>query len=345
MGYGERTISTEVRTRTVYERLREVGFTKSYLKKVAALPTWWDDSLWDDPPSRAEGYIHLSRHLGIDITTLQNPALSLRLKDFGICKYKKQAGTTDEELLLSRVIATRAAQLAVEAFSNFPVTDVPSATGLRSSILEKAPWVGFGELVNYCWSIGIPVLHVNNFPAAAKKKPMGFTLRVNGRPAVVLCVEKKQPAWHLFILAHEIGHLHHGHVPINGSLLDETVHDNQPDAEETQADQYAIELLTGTSTTRINTDGRWPNAISLAEQAKEYADLYQIDPGHVVLNCAHTIGGGFWGVASAALNIIEPYADAIGMIGKRIAANLDWERLPEDSSEFLMRITRQELPE
>lgn len=326
----------------MYERLREVGFTKPYIRKIAALPTWWDDSLWQDPPSRAEGHIHLSRHLGIDIASLQDPSLSLRLKDFGVCKYKKQAGTTDDELLLSRVIATRAAQLAVAASVQTPVEDVPSGAELRSTILEKAPWIGFAELLDYCWSSGIPVLHVNNFPTDAKKKPMGFTLRVNGRPAVVLCVEKSQPAWHLFILAHELGHLHHGHVPTDGSLLDETVRNNEPDTEETQADRYAIELLTGTSTTQITTDSRWPNATSLADQAKEFANRYHVDPGHVVLNCAHTIGGGFWGVASAALNLLEPNADAIGMIGERLAANLDWERLPEDSSEFLMRITRQE---
>ncbi len=311
---------------------------------MAALPTWWDDSLWNDPPSRAEGYIHLSRHLGIDIATLQNPSVALRLKDFGVCKYKKQAGTTDEELLLSRVIATRAAQLAVSAM-RLPHESVPPAAELRASILEQFSSVGFSELLDYCWASGIPVLHVNNFPSDAKKKPMGFTLRANGRPAIVLCVEKSQPAWHLFILAHELGHLHHGHVPINGCLLDETIRKNESDAEEIQADRYAIELLTGKSTTCITADSRWPNANTLAEQAKDFGRRNHVDPGHAVLNCAHTIGGNFWGIANAALKILDPQADAISSINQRLAENLNWERLPEDSSEFLMRITRQEKPE
>lgn len=330
-------------TKSLYERLRDVGFTRPYVRKVAALPSWWDDSLWNDPASRAVGLMHLSRHLGIDIATLQDPSATLRLKDFGVCKYKKQAGTTDDELLLTRVIATRAAQLAAAAIDR-PNEQLPPAADLRAKILEQAPWVGLEHLLDYCWGAGTPVLHVNNFPSDAKKKPMGFTLRVKGRPAVVLCVEKTQPAWQLFILAHELGHLHHGHVPENGALLDETVRENERDHEEEQADRYAIELLTGRANTCINV-GRWLKADRLAQLAREFGRRNQVDPGHVVLNCAYTEGDGFWGVANAALKLLCPDADAVGMIGERMAVNLDWGKLPEDSSEFLMRITRQEAPE
>ncbi|MBL8866007.1 MAG: hypothetical protein JNK93_10660 [Planctomycetia bacterium] len=49
-------------------------------------------------------------------------------------------------------------------------------------------------------------------------------------------------------------------------------------------------------------------------------------------------------MADAALKLLYPDADAVGMVGERVAANLDWEKLPEDSSEFLSRITRQEAP-
>jgi Zn-dependent peptidase ImmA (M78 family) len=336
-----------------------VGFTKPYVRKVAALPEWWDDQLWDDPASRSVGMMHLSRHLGIDITTLQDPAATLRLRDFGVCKYKKQAGTTDDELLLTRVIATRAAQLAAAAMDR-PFVAVPPAAALRAAILETAPWVGFEQLLDHCWAAGIPVIHVNNFPTDAKKKPMGLALRVNGRPAVVLCGEKAQPAWHLFILAHELGHLHHGHVPDNGALFDEAETKakatdssaehmrpselHQTDREEIEADQFAIALLTGKADTCFDV-GRWPKADRLAQLATDFGRRNQVDPGHVVLNCAYTEGGGFWGVANAALKLLCPDADAVGLIGERLAANLDWEKLPEDSSEFLMRITRQETPE
>lgn len=174
-----------------------------------------------------------------------------------------------------------------------PYLPVPPAATLRAAILEAAPWVGFDQLLEHCCAAGIPVLHVNNFPADAKKKPMGFTLRANGRPAVVLFVDKSQPAWLLFILAHELGHMHNGHVPENGALLDETVHENVPDAEKEQADRYAIELLTGNAATCLQVCGRWPKADRLAQHAREFGRRNRVDPGHVVLNCAHTEDGGF----------------------------------------------------
>jgi hypothetical protein len=330
-----------ISSESVYKRLRDVGFTKPYIRKVAALPDWWDDSLWADVASRSVGYMHLARHLGLEIRTLQDESSALRLKDFGTCKYKKRAGTSDDELLLATVIATRAAHFAAAAFDR-PVRPIPSATELRADLLETAPWVGFRELLDYCWTAGIPVLHVNSFPTDARKKPVGFCLRVTGRPVIVICVDKDQPAWLLFVLAHELGHLACGHLPSDGTLVDETIHDNVVDAEEAQADRFAIELLTGQSNTTIQVDGRWPNAAMLAEMARDFGRRNHVDPGHVVLNCAHTIGSSFWGIASAALKILDPHAHATTLVGERMAANLDWNRLPEDSSEFLAKITRLE---
>ena len=217
---------------------------------------------------------------------------------------------------------------------------IPTASEIRQTILARSRWVGFKTLLNYCWSLGIPVLHVNLFPPGAKR-PDGFTLRLNGRPVIILCRNEKQPSWLLFILAHELGHQACGHVPENGALLDEQVKQNKPDQEETEANQFAIELLTGKAPTRISTDDRWPNAHKLAELAKEFGRRNHVDPGHVVLNYAHTMGDNFFAVARGALKVLYPEADAMETVRTKLAENLDWEMLPEDSSEFLMRITRQ----
>src|SRR5258708_28103259 len=131
----------------LYRRLREVGFTRSYITKVAELPSWWDDKLADNPAGYAQCLINLSRHLGLDFASLSDPTGPLRLKDFGVCKYKKRAGTANEELLVSRVIATRAAQLAGAAIET-PYRCVPKACDLRQIILEKAPWVGLEHLLD-----------------------------------------------------------------------------------------------------------------------------------------------------------------------------------------------------
>jgi hypothetical protein len=325
--------------KSVYKRLRDVGLTKHYVTKVA-LPSWWDDSLAENPAGYAQALMIPSRHLGLDLKTLQQPDSPLRLRDFGVCKYKKRKGTEDAELLLSRVIATRAAQLAGAALEKDYVPAPSSAGDIRQTILDRAPWVGLEELLDYCWSIGIPVLHVNYFPRGAKR-PDGFALRLHGRPVIVLCRNEKQPSWLLFILAHELGHVACGHVPEDGALLDERPQENEPDDEERQANQFGVELLTGKATTGIRAYDRWPNMRELAELATRYGQRNGIDPGHVVLNYAHTMGNGFFPVARGALGRLYPNVDAMEMVRNRLAANLDWERLPEDSSDFLMRIARQ----
>jgi hypothetical protein len=75
--------------------------------------------------------------------------------------------------------------------------------------------------------------------------------------------------------------------------------------------------------------------------AKECGRRNHIDPGHVVLNYAHSMGANFFGVARGALKVLYPDADAIKTVRTKLAENLDWEMLPEDSSEFLVRITGQ----
>jgi IrrE N-terminal-like domain len=333
------TVLTANPIKSVYKRLRDVGLTKPYVKKVA-LPSWWDDSLAENPAGYAQCLMILSRHLGLDLKTLQQPQSTLRLRDFGVCKYKKRKGTTDDELLLSRVIATRAAQLAGAALEKDYAPIPASACDIRQAILDGAPWVGLEELLDYCWSVGIPVLHVNYFPPGAKR-PDGFTLSLHGRPVIVLCRNEKQPSWLLFILAHELGHIACGHVPVDGALLDERLQDNEPDDEEREANRFALKLLTGKATTRIGTSGRWLNMRELAELATAYGQRNSIDPGHVVLNYAYSMGNGFFSVARGALNHLYPNADALETVRNRLAVNLDWEQLPEDSSDFLMRITRQ----
>ena len=323
---------------SVYKRLRDVGLTKPYVKKVA-LPTWWEDSLAENTAGFAQFLMLLSRFLGIDLRTLQDSKAALHLRDFGVCKYKRREGTTEDELALSRVIATRAAQLAGAAMER-PYQPVPGASDIRLSILDRARWVGFEDLLDYCWAHGIPVLHIDVFPPHAKRAD-GFTLRLHGRPVIVLCRKDKQPSWLLFILAHELGHIGSGHIPEDGALLDERPLENQPDQEEDEANRFALELLTGRPRTSISIDGRWPNARHLAELAMQFARRNAVDPGHVVLNYAHSMGPGFFAVARGALKVLYPDADAIRIVRDKLAENLDWELLPEDSSEFLMRMTRQ----
>ena len=123
------------------------------------------------------------------------------------------------------------------------------------------------------------------------------------------------------------------------------MYDNVQDDEEEQADRYAIELLTGKSGTCFQTGGRWPSALDLARLARRFGTANCVDPGHVVLNWAHSTSGSVWGIANAALKVLDATPDAIGDINERLEANLDWGNLPEDDCEFLMKITRKSVAE
>lgn len=334
------TVSATNPMAAIYRRLRAVGLTTPYVRKMI-LPDWWDDSVAENPAGYAEGLAYLSRHLGLDLATLRDPSLPVGFRTLGVCKFKKSLNATEDDLALARAMATRAAQLVDIALTEPPQTPPPSAAQIRREILgQDEPWVNLSNLTKYCWSLGIPVIHLATCPGG--RRPDGLAVRVNGRPVVVLCKKTPFTAWMLFILAHELGHIALGHIPEDGVLVDESLDENVRDQEETAANAFALELLTGSADGRFRVPGRWPNAQQLAEIARQTGGPRKIDPGHLVLNYAHTMGRQFWPVANAALARIEPRGEGLRIIRNKMAEHLDWSSLPEDSSEFLMRVSHAE---
>lgn len=324
----------------LYRRLRGVGLTKPYVRQMI-LPAWWDDQVAENPAGYAEGLTFLSRHLGLELSSLRDSERPITFRDFGACKFKKSRSATENDLALARAMATRAAQFVSVAAVESPQPLPASAAQIRREILGQGePWVSLSNLVDYCWSVGIPVIHLSSFPKA--KRPDGLAARVHSRPVLVLCKKAQYSAWLLFILAHELGHIALGHITDDGVLIDESMQHNVRDQEEDTANAFAIELLTGNADCRFGTSGRWPNSHQLAQMARETGRQLRIDPGHIVLNYAHTMGRGFFPVASAALGVLEPRKDALRMVRQKMAEHLDWSSLPEDSSEFLMRVSQTE---
>ena len=134
----------------------------------------------------------LSRNLGLDLASMQNEAVPVGLRNLGPCKFKKVGATADEELTLSRVLATRAVELVIPSVPASVRSLLPSASDIRELILrEGAPWVHLSALVDYCWSVGLPVLHVSAFPPKAKKMD-GLASTKSGHYGIVLCKNVKR---------------------------------------------------------------------------------------------------------------------------------------------------------
>lgn len=323
----------------LYARLSGAGFTRSFVKKHI-LPSWWDDDAAANPSGYSEALLLLSRHLGLNLASLQNNEGGISFSVTGTCKFKKSEKHSESDVELARSIAYRASVLATAATPsklNVPAT----ASDIRQTILNESRWVSLENLTNYCWSIGVPVLHISVFPPETKK-PDGMAVMVNGRPAIVICKNQKSSAWLLFIIAHELGHIVLGHVQNNGVLVDDHISEESKDAEEIAANRFAIQILTGSAERKYLATGTWPDGPQLAHAARTIGHEQRVDPGHIVLNYAHSMNKSFFPVAQNALKILEPNANAPALIGKVMAEKLDWSQLPEDSNEFLMRITHSD---
>jgi len=130
-----------------------------------------------------------------------------------------------------------------------------------------------------------------------------------------------------------------GHINNDGVLIDEQVARNSTDAEEKAANAFALELLTGNPKSQVFSVGP-VSARALAKAAYQAGVHVQIDPGHIVLNYAYQMGSDYFAVANAALKLLEPHADAVGLVRSRMMAHLDKTKLSEDTYEFILRATR-----
>ena len=223
------------------------------------------------------------------------------------------------------------ASAAVPSFKPLP----KNPETIRRSILKMHPWVGLDSLIDYCWSHGIPVVHLSRLPKGGKKFD-GMVVDIDGRPVIVLAKGSKDPSWQLFILSHEIGHIGCGHVEGGAGFLDEVVDSDDNNPQEKEATLYGLKLLTGDKS-RIGPSGigRLTGG-QLARAAKKFGKEHQIEPGHVALNYAHN--QGFIPVGNAALKTIGGRFDAIAYINNALRNNIDGAEIPRDSRHVLDRL-------
>lgn len=323
---------------SLFQRLATFGFDRPYVRKVA-LPDWWNDHVAETEDGYAQTLMLLSRNLGLDIRSLQNAEAKLECRTFGKTCYKMKRSVAEDQLRQAHCIAARAAQLACFATSVSPALMPLTAKEIRAHICKsKDRTVDFGALLDYCWELGIPVLHVSHFPKGARKMD-GMAARVKGRPVIILSKTDHFSAKLLFLLAHELGHVILNHIGDSGMVLDEKIDRESVDEVEIAANTFAVELLTGKPDTAYWVP-RNLIAQELADWSQSVGKRDQVDPGVVALNYAWQ--KGHWPVVQLALGIIEPKADAVAAVHTQMCARLDWDRLPAESRRFLFKVTGAE---
>lgn len=322
--------------KSVYSRLRALGLTKPFVQKTI-LPDWWDDEAADSPAGFAEALTIIGRHVGIAPERLRDPAFVLEVPTPQHVKFKRSRGAQVEEVSLAQHLSVQVLRHAMQATPRGVGSLPATAQEIRASVLDRGePWVSLRGLLRFLWDNGIPVLHVSNFPTAAKRMD-GLAARIGERAGIVLSVKRPQSSWQLFVLAHELGHICLGHVQPDGVLTDASIDQESDDTEEREANAFAIELLTGDPHRTWTATGTWPNASQLALSARVLGERHRIDPGHIILSYANN--KSFYPVALAALKLIEPEPRGLGEIREAMVNGVDWSRLPEDASDFIMRMS------
>lgn len=305
-----------------------------------ALPEWWEEAV-AHPSGVFEVRGFVAKHFGLEI----GPDGRLRQRHMPHACFKTRTGTDISEIASARALATAVAKVVASATTIPWSGSLPSAANLRAIAIAhgNTPWVGLDDLLDACWSNGVPVVYMPNL-LVTKSKMEGMVTFCGGRPVILVTKKAAAPAWMLFVLAHEMGHIAEGHLDQceGEAIVDEKVSEEGTDTDDQEkaANTYALQLLTGGKKGNISLKHPMPPA-KLAKTAVEFGFKGGIDPGHVILNAASNSvfnGKHPFPLANAALKHIGEDVPTADMCREALRRNIDMDALSDDSFEFLERI-------
>lgn len=318
----------------ILKRLEDKGLQAKYVRD-RALPKWWDANLEDDPVVVAEGAGYIAKRLGLDLASVFSPDAEIEFKTQVQAKFKKRQDIDDQSSQVAQGLASRVAEIV--SYTAQPQYLEPSgdAISIRQHILEQYRWVNLESLLGYCWSNGIPVVHFSLPPGT--KKIDGMVAKFHDRPIIVICCNRKSPAWQAFILAHELGHILWGHVK-DQCIVDEAITHDDQDSEEGEANDFAATLLLGHPQHYV-----WDSRIQpgrLADIARSYSIRDTVDPALVCNNYGwRRHNKDDWGIAGKAIKEFETEPNSAGLINGFLFRYLDLEMIDRDSQEYLQLVT------
>lgn len=318
-------------------RLSQAGVKRKFLNETV-LPSWWDDSIAESAGGFREAASYVCARLGFSLASLLDPDRDPAFIQGDGVKYKKAKGLSEADVCLTTHYALGVARAVAAAYSEAkPAGEVPDPEKWRELLLQVSdrPWVCLRHILDASWSLGIPVIHLRNLPAGAKK-PDALTTMVGDRPVIVVLSQRKSPSWIAFIVAHELGHVHHRHLKPGQTLVDEKIDKTSDEKDETEANDFAVRLLTGFPDLGLNST-RKMGIPQLAAAAKSLGDKCRIAPGVVALNYGFTTG--LWPLAMAAVSQLEKDDDAARYLKATLETHLDPDALPEDSMDWITRAT------
>lgn len=325
------------RLETVYARLKPSGFTKQVIHD-RILPEWWDDAIADSDAGFGQFLVLMARNMGFTPESLEDTLGPFESSDTLPARLRSRRDTTASDVWVTLCVTTRAAQLAVASMESEyrPLPD--SARYMREEILRSgANLVNLPTLLNYCFTHGIPVIHIPDLPAS---KMEGTAVMVHGRPAIVLLKNARFSAEFLFTIAHEIGHIVLGHLHEDGYHFDILADDPESGKVSSPSEEHAANtfanILLGLS--QVSTERLSFRAPALLRAyARKVGEALSIDAGALVRYVAQT--KGLYQLAYPTLSIVEPDASPSATIRSVMRKWFNFDQLSGESAEYLQRIT------
>ena len=319
----------------IYRRLKPLGFDARFVRELL-LPDWWLDELANVPANRAIAEATISRHLKISVDRLATADAELTIPSTVPVRLKSATrGTNPEVVRPSIAIAQRTATLLVQSLSSeLAKFECSTAQNIRQEILANHSTVTLESLVEFCWTHGIIVAHLDRLPKVTGfRKFDGLALFANDHPCVLLAEKKDAPAWLAFHLAHELGHLMCRHVTPGSALLpDENLERIINDNDENEADAFANELLTGNSSPNVNAVYGM-TAQKLAHTVLRVAPGKQIDPAVFALVYGHNADR--MPVAVKALSLMQQDSGARDQIRRFLNQFIAMDNLTDTDAHLL----------
>ena len=314
------------------QRLAAAGLPEKFARRT--LPSWWDDEIASSPSGLQQAQLYFARAFHMDLPSLAqaNGAVQFQATRH---KFKLSRNVAESDVTLSAHYATAMAHVALVGAS-LGQTQVPKdPLALRNGILQNHRCVDLPALLDWCYQAHIPVLHIHQLPG---KKMTGLVVQKDGRFAIVLC-KKGSPSHLLFHLAHELGHIANGHLQGSDFVMDQNIGGSDAgDAEEKEADAYAIRMLNGSYARYSPRPGsQIRSGAALYNAALVKANQERIDVGHIILNYGNAQQAH--ALAATAIKLIPGEADGIKLVNKAFFQFLDDEKLSDDQLELLKTAT------
>lgn len=254
--------NAQVSLTTLFNRLKQVGIERDFVIKRLLPQSILGNLQADDISEDQTGSIALqtsailNRIFGLTPSAIfSSSSLQLNTTPLGTVRFKVSKGTDERRLSVYTLYAHFLALLVLDATTDLPKKPIPThPKEVRETIVSTYGSLTFKHALHYLWSLGIPVLPLNDSSAFH-----GAFWRVEGRNVIVLKQQTKSATRWLFDLLHELWHA------AQEPELDEriVVEDSEADEERWKSKE---EEIANRFSGHIILDGRAEELVQLCEK-------------------------------------------------------------------------------